>query len=506
MRRATHIVRHSFAFVCALILSSMLSPRAEAQSFVQVNSAVPSAGAQVTVVYSKAQSAGDLNVVVVGWNDTTASVTSVTDTSGNSYTLATGPLTVPGNLTQSIYYAKNIVAAAAGANTVTVKFTASATYPDIRILEYSGLDTNNPLDGGMGATGSSATSDSGALTTTNANDLLFGANIVLTSTSSAGTGYTLRTITNPDGDLAEDKVVSSTGSYHATAPLTAVGSWIMQIVAFKAAGAAPAPTAPANLGAAVISSTQINLTWTASTETGGTINNYLVERCQGSGCTSFAQIGSSTTTSYNDTTLAASTTYSYRVRAEDTSNNTGPYSNIAKATTQSASMPTPSAPTNLTAVAGASGPIVVAAQGYKNTNSLSTHTTAAFNTTGADVLVMCASTHDGVNMTPSDSFGNTWVTLAGPTSTTVGADLRTQTWYARNPSVGPNYTVTMTLSAADSLVISVIAAQGSNIPSPIDAASPIGSDTGTMPISSVSPSITTTDNFDLLVRFAKTSV
>ena len=40
-------------------------------------------------------------------------------------------------LQQSIYYAKNV---AAGANTVIVTFNKAAAYPDVRILEYSGLD------------------------------------------------------------------------------------------------------------------------------------------------------------------------------------------------------------------------------------------------------------------------------------------------------------------------------------------------------------------------------
>ena len=208
-------------------------------SFVQISAALPSSGSQVAVVYTVAQSAGDLNVVIVGWNDTAAMITSVTDTKGNAYALAVGPTLLSGSLSQSIYYAKNIAAAGAGANTVTVKFSTMANYPDIRILEYSGLDTNNPLDVATGAVGNSATSDSGAVTTTNANDLLVGANTVFSSTAAAGTGYTRRIITNPDGDLAEDELVATTGSYHATATLTRADAWVMQVVAFKAAGGAP---------------------------------------------------------------------------------------------------------------------------------------------------------------------------------------------------------------------------------------------------------------------------
>src|SRR5262249_23799415 len=102
---------------------------------------------------------------------------------------------------------------------------------------------------------------------------------------------------------------------------------------------APTISAPGSLGASAASSSQINLTWTAATETGGTISQYLIERCQGSGCSTFAQVATSTTTAYNDPGLAASTSYSYRVRAKDGGGNTGPYSGVASATTAAGTTP-----------------------------------------------------------------------------------------------------------------------------------------------------------------------
>src|SRR5439155_4002320 len=49
------------------------------------------------------------------------------------------------------------------------------------------------------------------------------------------------------------------------------------------------PSSPSNLSATAASSSQINLAWTASTDDVG-VTEYLVERCQGSGCTDFAQV------------------------------------------------------------------------------------------------------------------------------------------------------------------------------------------------------------------------
>ena len=123
-------------------------------AFVQRNYATPqSAQTSVPVVFTGAQTAGNLNVVVVGWNDSTAAVNSVTDTKGNVYALAVGPTAVAGKLSQSIYYAKNIAAAAANANTVTVQFNVAAQFADIRVLEYSGLDLASPVDVVAAATG-----------------------------------------------------------------------------------------------------------------------------------------------------------------------------------------------------------------------------------------------------------------------------------------------------------------------------------------------------------------
>ena len=120
------------------------------------------------------------------------------------------------------------------------------------------------------------------------------------------------------------------------------------------------PTAPTNLTATASGPVQVNLSWTAATETGGTITNYLIERCAGVNCgntpSNFAQVGTSATITFSDTGLTGSTSYSYRVRAKDAANFTGPYSNIATATTAA---PTFTAPTNLTATAAGSAQITL---------------------------------------------------------------------------------------------------------------------------------------------------
>src|SRR5204863_6666590 len=100
------------------------------------------------------------------------------------------------------------------------------------------------------------------------------------------------------------------------------------------------PSAPSGLTTSVISSAQINLSWTASTDDVG-VTGYQVERCAGAGCSNFALLTTVTGTSFNNTGLTASTSYSYRVRAHDAVPNFSGYSTTASATTSAAAAPTP---------------------------------------------------------------------------------------------------------------------------------------------------------------------
>jgi hypothetical protein len=53
--------------------------------------------------------------------------------------------------------------------------------------------------------------------------------------SAAGTNFTNRIITAQDGDIAEDRFITTTGSYSATASLSTSAAWVMQVATFKAA-------------------------------------------------------------------------------------------------------------------------------------------------------------------------------------------------------------------------------------------------------------------------------
>src|SRR5438105_5760301 len=150
-------------FVVAILIGVPALPATAATpAFVQQNYSVPqfSSVGSTTARFASAQAAGNTNVVIVGWNDVTGAVSNVADSSGNVYTLAVGPTSGSG-ISQSIYYATNIAAAAAGANIVTVAFSPAVSYPDLRVLEYSGIDTAAPVDRAVANTGNNATASSG---------------------------------------------------------------------------------------------------------------------------------------------------------------------------------------------------------------------------------------------------------------------------------------------------------------------------------------------------------
>jgi hypothetical protein len=203
-------------------------------SFVQTAFTTSQSAKTMNASYALNQTAGNLNIVVMGWNDSTSAVTSITDSSGNSYTQAGA--TVKGtNLTQAIYYAKNIKNAAAGANKITVQFSKNASFADLRIFEYAGLDTSNPLDASAGSTGMGFRASSGQVTTAFARELVFASDTVQSKTLNPGAGYTPVSMTT-FFDISEHRIASTKGNFNATAGLDAAKNWVMQVATFKASG------------------------------------------------------------------------------------------------------------------------------------------------------------------------------------------------------------------------------------------------------------------------------
>jgi hypothetical protein len=93
-----------------------------------------------------------------------------------------------------------------------------------------------------------------------------------------------------------------------------------------------APSVPANVAVGAVTSSSVDLSWSASTDTGGSgLAGYRIYRDGAA-----APVATVAATSYTDTGLANQTTYSYTVRAYDNAGNQSPEAGPVTATTAQA--------------------------------------------------------------------------------------------------------------------------------------------------------------------------
>jgi chitodextrinase len=141
-----------------------------------------------------------------------------------------------------------------------------------------------------------------------------------------------------------------------------------------------APSAPAGLAVSPISTSQINLSWTASTDNVG-VQGYRLFR-------NGVQIAAPATNSYNDTGLAETTTYSYDVIAYDAAGNQSTQSSSISTTTQaripviSGASPTGILPAGTTATTLAVTTNINASCGYATSSGVAFSSMTPFTTTG----------------------------------------------------------------------------------------------------------------------------
>jgi hypothetical protein len=127
-------------------------------------------------------------------------------------------------------------------------------------------------------------------------------------------GFSSRLI-NGFGGISEDRVVSSPGSYNATAPLTS-GSWVMQMAAFRVG---------TGTGAQGSSKHSVSIAWDPSPSTD--VVYYNVYRGTVSGGP-YSLLGTDiTATAYTDSTVQSGATYFYVTTAVDVNREESIYSN-----------------------------------------------------------------------------------------------------------------------------------------------------------------------------------
>jgi len=168
--------------------------------------------------------AGDLILVAFDFT-ANASLSSITDSQGNTFTEVGNQLTSPEGASSRVYYAKNVKG---GADTVTIKLSAVSSWIEAYLTEYAGVDPLNPIDAQAGASGKAGAVSSGNATTTAASDLIYGF-CVGDWVCTVGTGFSARSTFH--SNLVEDKTSGNPGAWAATG--SANNGWTMQMVALK---------------------------------------------------------------------------------------------------------------------------------------------------------------------------------------------------------------------------------------------------------------------------------
>lgn len=160
------------------------------------------------------------------------------DSKTNTYSQAKNQVQTTDGHEIFAHYAPNITGGASHQTTISISGAAASIR--MTLHEYSGLATSTPVDQTSGNQGSAATLDSGAATTTQADELIFGVGSNASGfTFTAGTSF-LNLVASPSGATAkqagEDRIVAATGSYSASFTIPSGDNWACLMVTFKGAG------------------------------------------------------------------------------------------------------------------------------------------------------------------------------------------------------------------------------------------------------------------------------
>jgi Bacterial Ig-like domain (group 2) len=400
--------------------------------YVQSASTVSSAKETgVSVTFTSNTNAG--NAIVVAASTAGSAISSVTDSQGNAFTKAVA------NKSDAIFYATSING---GADTVTANFASSTGFSLIYVHEYAGLAAGSALDQVSTQTGSGTALTSGAATTTQARELIFGYASVDSSVSAGGVGFTVRQTAG--GNMSEDMVVSAAGTYSATFTQNISSGWAGLMATFIAASIGPPPTlvsvavTPANPSIAIGGSpVQMTATGTYSDSS----NQNITSSCSWtSNATGIATVSSGGLV----TGLATSS------------------ANITCAVGAVSGFTTVTVTPAVTAIR-----YVQSAGGFSGQNAARLSVPFKSSTTLGDTIVVAASTAGPVISSVGDTQGNTYVQAVASGSNAI--------WYATNIKGGADK-VTANFAASTGFSILYIHEYSGLVTNPLDQ---VSSQTGT---------------------------
>lgn len=165
-----------------------------------------------------------------------ADISSVTDSLGTVFSNATFTNGGSPNNGLGIYY--GLAPTVGGADTITVAFAASEVFRVLAIHEYSGNDPASPFDVAASTGTTSASPNSGVITTAIPNELIFG--VVIdeqssnTITAGANESFTKREDLFVSIQIAtEDAIKAAAGSTSAQFSFLTSHFWLCAVAAFK---------------------------------------------------------------------------------------------------------------------------------------------------------------------------------------------------------------------------------------------------------------------------------
>jgi PKD repeat protein len=181
---------------------------------------------------ASASAAGNLLVLVVGWNSSSATITSVADNLGNTYLPAfafvhNGAATFPQNI--QTFYASNVAT-----GTITVTVTLNMNTPaiggaiEVMLHEYSGIAASTPLVATK--TGSSTTPNAGPITTLRPNAVYVAHTMHTNTVLGVNAPFTVR---GACGDKSADDIPATAGSNTVTFTANTSAQWTASLVAFE---------------------------------------------------------------------------------------------------------------------------------------------------------------------------------------------------------------------------------------------------------------------------------
>jgi hypothetical protein len=338
--------------VALLLLAPAVAHAAIAEVSGRKNTGVGNNVTSATCSLSANASSGNFVVVMGGVWNSGSGVTSVSvSSSGGGSTGAFSTILGATGVSYAGGVGKAFISYASVTGSGSLTFTVSTdvgsgNYLNLACDEFSGTAIALDVNGGEAL--ASADNIVDTITTLTANDLIIGVAVIAnggaTKTFVDGAGYTNIATDGSSTTQAYDamfQVVTTATTYNVDWSIpgfafdwSAVNAAFKEVTGGGGGGDTTPPSTPTNLVATATGSDRVSLTWSPSTDNVTTVPTYRLERAPFSGsCGTYAQIAAPTVTTYLDTGLAASTTYCYRVRAQDEALNLSSYSTAASATT-----------------------------------------------------------------------------------------------------------------------------------------------------------------------------